>query len=75
MADQSTVDVDGAAEDPQSVSIDGLTVVNRSIDDQIKADRHTSANANATNDAFGMAFRKVRPGSAVGEGSRGPTGL
>lgn len=61
-----TIAVAGAG--PLSISVDGLTVTQRPMSDQIAADRHVAAN-NATTPikGFGLRFARVRPGSAVGE--------
>ena len=50
-----------------SITIDGVTVQNRSIPDMIAAEQHVAANAAAARGApFGLGFAKVRPGSGRG---------
>lgn len=62
------LDVEALATGPASVSVDGVSVTQRSIDDVIKADRHAAAKRAAANsNTFGVAFRRVNPGSAVRE--------
>ena len=67
-AESTTIDVEALATGPASISIDGVSVTQRSIDDAIKADRHAAAKrAAAGSNTFGVAFRRVNPGSAVRE--------
>jgi hypothetical protein len=52
---------------PASITIDGVTVQNRSIPDMIAAEQHAAANAPAAKAApFGLGFGKIRPGSGRG---------
>jgi len=61
-----TVDIDSAANDPQSISVDGVSVTERSLKDKIDADRHLSArNPNSGNAPFGPKFARINPGDAV----------
>jgi hypothetical protein len=61
-----TPTVADAMADPQAVTIDGLTVQNRSIPDVIAADRH-AAQAKASGPLRGVGLTQLRPGSARGE--------
>lgn len=63
----AAIDVEALATGPASITIDGVSVTQRSIDDVIKADRHAAAKRAANSNAFGVAFRRVNPGSAVRE--------
>lgn len=64
----AAIDVEALATGPAAISIDGVSVTQRSIDDAIKADRHAAAKrAAASSPTFGFAFRRVNPGSAVRE--------
>ena len=64
----STESIAASAAGPLSISVDGLTVTNRPLADQIAADRHVAANAAASaRKGFGVRFARVQPGSAVGE--------
>jgi hypothetical protein len=61
-------DVAAAAADPASVSVDGVSVTNREVQDVIDAERHLAGkNAAARNTNFGIAFRRIIPGSSVGQ--------
>ena len=61
-----TVDIDAAANDPASISIDGVSVTERSLQDKIAADRHLNAkNPNSGNAPFGIKFARFNPGDAV----------
>lgn len=73
MSDSCMPDVDDitdalaqAAIDPQSVSVDGQSVTDRSADDKIKLLQHVAANTNSTGSAWGRTrFAKaVPPGGA-----------
>jgi hypothetical protein len=61
------VDVTAGANDPQSMTVDGTSVTNRSVDDLTKADRHKAANAARSAPFAGMGMRRVNPGSALHE--------
>lgn len=63
ITDQQIAD---AAAAPQSVSADGVTVTNRSMDDLRKA-REELANSNASKPRRGVLFTKMIPGSARGQ--------
>lgn len=64
----STETIAAAGAGPLSISVDGLTVTQRPMSDQIAADRHVAANnANTPTKGFGLRFARVRPGSAVGD--------
>lgn len=52
---------------PKSVTVDGQTVTQHSIDDQIKAEQHQAAKQSTKQPGFGLRFARMRPGSAVGE--------
>jgi len=61
-------DVRAAAADPSSITVDGVTVMNRSVAETIAADRHVAGqNAAAKNNNFGIALRRILPGSSVGQ--------
>ena len=61
-------DVRAAAADPASIAVDGVSVTNRSVKETIDADRHLSGqNAAAKNNNFGIALRRIIPGSSVGQ--------
>ncbi len=61
-------DVAAAAADPTSITVDGVSVTNRTVEETIAAERHlASKTAAATNNTFGIAFRRIIPGSAVGQ--------
>jgi hypothetical protein len=52
---------------PAAISIDGVSVTNRSIPDMIAAEQHQAANAAAAKGApFGVSFAKFSPGSGRG---------
>jgi hypothetical protein len=52
---------------PASITVDGVTVQNRSIPDMIAAEQHQAANAAASKGApFGIGFAKFSPGSGRG---------
>lgn len=59
----TSIDVLALATGPASVSIDGVSVTERSIADVIAADRHAAANRCG----LGVKFMRVNPGSAVRE--------
>jgi hypothetical protein len=63
ITDQQLAD---AAAAPQSVSADGVTVTNRSVEDLRKA-REELANTNASKPRRGVLFSKLIPGSARGQ--------
>lgn len=46
---------------PQSTSTDGETIVERSIDDQIKADKYLKSENAVTGPNFGLAFARIIP--------------
>lgn len=57
--------VESQMSSPASISVDGVTVTNRSIPDMIAAEQHLAANAAASKGApFGLGFGKINPGSA-----------
>lgn len=57
-----------SAAGPQTITVDGLSITQRPMSDQIAADRHVAANNSTTpRRGFGLRFARVRPGSAVGE--------
>jgi hypothetical protein len=61
-------DVAAAAADPTSISVDGVSVTNRSVKETIEAERHlASKQAAAKNNTFGLGFRRIIPGSSVGQ--------
>ncbi|QDV23439.1 hypothetical protein [Aureliella helgolandensis] len=55
------------ATDPQSITVDGVTVSNRNLKDQIEADRYLAAKRAAKRAPFGVRFARVNPGGAVRE--------
>ena len=59
----TSIDVLALATGPASITIDGVTVAERSIADVIAADRHAAANR----PGLGVKFMRVNPGSAVRE--------
>lgn len=62
----TSIDVLALATGPAAVTIDGVSVTQRSIDDAIKADRHAAAQRAAANsNTLGVKFMRVNPGSAV----------
>lgn len=67
VADGPDVNIKAEAAKPQSTTVDGTTITERSIGDQIAADRHAAAKRQATGYAFGVGFRRINPGSAVRE--------
>lgn len=53
---------------PAAISIDGVSVTNRSIQDMIAAEQHQAAQAAAAKGApFGVGFAKLKPGSGRGQ--------
>lgn len=51
-----------AAIDPQTVSVDGQSVSDRSADDKIKLLQHVAANVNSTGSAWGkVRMAKAKP--------------
>jgi hypothetical protein len=60
-------DVRAAAADPASISIDGVTVANRSVKETIDAERHLQQKSAGNSRAFGLGFRRIIPGSSVGQ--------
>jgi dihydroorotate dehydrogenase len=64
ITDQQIAD---AAAAPQSVSADGVTVTNRSMDDLRKAREELANNTNASKPRRGVLFAKMIPGSARGQ--------
>jgi dihydroorotate dehydrogenase len=64
ITDQQIAD---AAAAPQSVSADGVTVTNRSMDDLRKAREELANNSNASKPRRGLLFTKMIPGSARGQ--------
>lgn len=60
------LDILDAMNEPQSATIDGQIVTNRSIRDLIEADRYQAAKK-AKAPGFGIALVRMRPGSGVGE--------
>lgn len=64
----TSIDVLALATGPAAVTIDGVSVTLRSVDDLIKADRHAAAQrAAAGSNTLGVKFMRVNPGSAVRE--------
>jgi hypothetical protein len=61
------VDIAAEMAKPQSTTVDGVSVTERSLREQIEADRYLAAKAAARSPAFGIGFRRVNPGSAVRE--------
>ena len=60
--------VESQMSSPAAISIDGVTVTNRSIPDMIAAEQHQAANAaDATGAPFGVRFAKFSPGSGRGQ--------
>lgn len=55
-----------SALDAQSITIDGVTVTERSIKEKIEAERYL-ASKRASAAPFGMRLARVNPGSAVRE--------
>lgn len=64
ITDQQIAD---AAAAPQSVSADGVTVTNRSMDDLRNAREELANNSNASKPRRGVLFTKMIPGSARGQ--------
>jgi hypothetical protein len=64
ITDQQIAD---AAATPQSVSVDGVTVTNRSVEELISAQERLANQQNATKPRRGVLFSRIIPGSARGE--------
>lgn len=64
----NAIDIEAEAAKPQSTSVDGVTVTERSLKDQIEADRYAAAKCQGKNGyAFGIGLKRINPGSAVRE--------
>ena len=59
------LDIDTKAAEPQQVTVDGQTVVQRPVADLIAAELHENRRENAARTGFPMRFFKVRPPGAV----------
>ena len=71
MADEATAEsVLAAAMGPNSVTVDGMTVVSGDANQQLAALQVAEANRNALKKRRGLAYARIIPGSAVG----GPSG-
>jgi hypothetical protein len=57
--------IETAAEDPESVSVDGQAVSSRPLPDLIEADKHLARKAAGTSRALPIRFGKIRPPGAV----------
>jgi hypothetical protein len=66
MAEITDQQISDAAAQPQSVTVDGVTVTNRSIKDLTDA-QDNLANNNASKPRRGLIFSKLIPGSARGQ--------
>jgi hypothetical protein len=64
ITDQQIAD---AAATPQSVSVDGVTVTNRSVEELISAQERLANQQNATKPRRGVLFTRIIPGSARGQ--------
>jgi hypothetical protein len=60
-------DVAAAAADPASISVDGVSVTTRSVEETIEAERHLASQDAAKGKNLGIAFRRIIPGSSVGQ--------
>lgn len=59
-------EIEQAAKDPKSVTVDGETVQSRDIDELIKADRYLAGKTAAAKAKAGIRFTKLVPGGAAG---------
>lgn len=66
MADITDQQIADAAANPQSVTVDGVTVSNRPIKDLIEA-QDSIKNTNAEKPRRGVLFSRLIPGSARGQ--------
>jgi hypothetical protein len=64
ITDQQIAD---AAATPQSVSVDGVTVTNRSVEELISAQERLANQQRATKPRRGVLFTRIIPGSARGQ--------
>jgi hypothetical protein len=67
MPNENEIDVEAAAAEPASASVDGQTVANRSIAELIAADRYAADKRAAAAKRPGIRIFKLKNGSAVGE--------
>lgn len=69
MADLSS-NIETAATQPKSATVDGVSAQSRDIDELIKADRYLARKTANANASFGLRFAKLVPGSAAGTPTR-----
>jgi len=68
MSTDATPDpIETAAAEPQSATVDGQTITNRSVDQLIAADRYAAQKRAVSAPGFGIRRTRLNPGSAVGE--------
>lgn len=65
MPDEIRDAIESNATGPKSVSVDGQSVTQHSIDDQIKADKHLAGATGVTRANLGIRFRKTVPPGSV----------
>lgn len=64
MADDIRDDIESSAQSPQSVTVDGRTVVGRSVKEKIDADKYLESR-NAVKRSFpGLVFGQISPPGA-----------
>jgi hypothetical protein len=67
-AESLTDRITTAAAEPAAAASDGQSATSRSIDELIKADRHTAAQRAARAPRFGLGLSRILPGSGLGGG-------
>jgi len=67
MPDANRTALDANSDKPKQAAVDGVTIAQHPLLDQIAADRYLSANVAAAKNHFGLRFGRIIPPDATGQ--------